>query len=376
MDGDGFTVFEFVTPSKHTPRWVLKHLQQLGKGERNDLFSLIANGDELSIMDGDGFTVFEFVTPSKHTPRWVLKHLQQLGKGERNDLLKFSGRNEEEPNDYACVGQCLLKQRFPIRLRGVDAPEADQPYGIESRDALRKMLKGKRVQIVAYELCPHKRYLANVYVENKCVQELLLQEAAVWYLEKGSRQEQSWMKLHYSNKRNRKGLWGPPGASSGYQPTFPWRWRYLSDVQKQDIWKKGISSVLGVFFILAVVHLQGPLFVSTFNPLVLVFVAIAGFLILDEKLYVGSLLGSVIVIVGLYLVLWGKSKDIKRSLKPTPSNNSKDVNDISNTIADTMTLETISVARTSSSANVDEGDELPVKSLCEKHDEPEIAEEF
>ncbi|KAK9058934.1 hypothetical protein SSX86_021551 [Deinandra increscens subsp. villosa] len=197
------------------------------------LFSLTANGDELSIMDGDGFTVFEFVTPSKHTPRWVLKHLQQLGKGERNDLLKFSGRNEEEPNDYACVGQCLLKQRFPIRLRGVDAPEADQPYGIESRDALRKMLKGKRVQIVAYELCPHKRYLADVYVENKCVQELLLQEAAVWYLEKGSRQEQSWMKLHYSNKRNRKGLWGPPGASSGYQPTFPWRW-----MQKQDIWKK------------------------------------------------------------------------------------------------------------------------------------------
>ncbi|KAK9077112.1 hypothetical protein SSX86_005448 [Deinandra increscens subsp. villosa] len=126
------------------------------------LFSLTANGDELSIMDGDGFTVFEFVTPSKHTPRWVLKHLQQLGKGERNDLLKFSGRNEEEPNDYACVGQCLLKQRFPIRLRGVNAPEADQPYGIESRDALRKMLKGKRVQIVAYELCPQKRNLFTV----------------------------------------------------------------------------------------------------------------------------------------------------------------------------------------------------------------------
>ncbi|KAL8222712.1 hypothetical protein R6Q57_020111 [Mikania cordata] len=50
---------------------------------------------------------------------------------------------------------------------------------------------------------------------------------------------------------------------------------------------QGICTLLVVFLVMAAVHLEGPLFVSIFNPLVLVFVAIAGFLMLDEKLYVG-----------------------------------------------------------------------------------------
>ena len=51
---------------------------------------------------------------------------------------------------------------------------------------------------------------------------------------------------------------------------------------------QGIGSLAAVVFVMAVVHLQGPLFGSVFNPLVPVFVAIAGFLLLDEKLHVGT----------------------------------------------------------------------------------------
>ncbi|MCD7455923.1 hypothetical protein HAX54_030172 [Datura stramonium] len=58
---------------------------------------------------------------------------------------------------------------------------------------------------------------------------------------------------------------------------------------------------------------RGPLFVSVFNPLILVFVALASSLLLDETLYLGSILGGFLIIMGLYVVLWGKGKDMKAS---------------------------------------------------------------
>ncbi|XP_047340147.1 WAT1-related protein At1g25270-like [Impatiens glandulifera] len=69
------------------------------------------------------------------------------------------------------------------------------------------------------------------------------------------------------------------------------------------------------------IKMRGPVYVSIFNPLMLVIVAILGSLILDEKLHVGSVLGSAIIIIGLYMVVWGKSKELKNLLsQPTLSN--------------------------------------------------------
>ncbi|XP_065851140.1 WAT1-related protein At1g68170-like [Euphorbia lathyris] len=60
------------------------------------------------------------------------------------------------------------------------------------------------------------------------------------------------------------------------------------------------------------VRVRGPLFVSIFNPLLLVCTAFAGSLFLDEKLHLGSLLGSTLIVCGLYSVLWGKNKEMKK----------------------------------------------------------------
>ncbi|CAA7032613.1 unnamed protein product [Microthlaspi erraticum] len=54
---------------------------------------------------------------------------------------------------------------------------------------------------------------------------------------------------------------------------------------------------------------RGPVFTSCFIPLIQVFAAIFSFSILHEQIYSGSVIGSVIVVVGLYILLWGKSKD-------------------------------------------------------------------
>ncbi|XWS55190.1 hypothetical protein CRYUN_Cryun10bG0153300 [Craigia yunnanensis] len=82
-----------------------------------------------------------------------------------------------------------------------------------------------------------------------------------------------------------------------------------------------IGSALMVFLISWGVHLRGPLYASIFNPLGLVFVAIVGSLLLDEKLHLSSIIGGILIVCGLYLVLWGKAKEMKQQtqLVPTPT---------------------------------------------------------
>ncbi|KZV15753.1 hypothetical protein F511_29313 [Dorcoceras hygrometricum] len=53
----------------------------------------------------------------------------------------------------------------------------------------------------------------------------------------------------------------------------------------------------------------GPLFVTMFNPLVIVISAIIGLIFFSEVLYVGSVAGSIVLVIGLYAVVWGKAKE-------------------------------------------------------------------
>ncbi|XP_031132161.1 WAT1-related protein At1g25270-like isoform X2 [Ipomoea triloba] len=89
-----------------------------------------------------------------------------------------------------------------------------------------------------------------------------------------------------------------------------------------------VASALAICFMMCSVRMRGPLFVSAFNPFMLVCVAIASTLFLKEKLYLGCVIGAVAIIVGLYMVIWGKQKEMKGvPSKLTPSTSSGDFND-------------------------------------------------
>ncbi|KAH7545675.1 hypothetical protein FEM48_Zijuj01G0118800 [Ziziphus jujuba var. spinosa] len=62
---------------------------------------------------------------------------------------------------------------------------------------------------------------------------------------------------------------------------------------------------------------RGPLFCAMFNPLCTVITTIIAACFLHENLYVESLVGAFAVIVGLYVVLWGKAKDLEDSKRDT-----------------------------------------------------------
>ncbi|XP_065851645.1 WAT1-related protein At2g37460-like [Euphorbia lathyris] len=54
---------------------------------------------------------------------------------------------------------------------------------------------------------------------------------------------------------------------------------------------------------------RGPVFVTAFNPLAMVIVAFMSSIILAEQMYLGRIIGAIIIVGGLYFVVWGKSKD-------------------------------------------------------------------
>ncbi|CAL5374143.1 WAT1-related protein At3g30340-like [Camellia sinensis] len=56
---------------------------------------------------------------------------------------------------------------------------------------------------------------------------------------------------------------------------------------------------------------RGPLFTAAFSPLVQIMAAMVDIPILHEQLHLGSLVGSVTVIAGLYILLWGKNKEMQ-----------------------------------------------------------------
>uniref|UniRef100_J3M745 EamA domain-containing protein n=1 Tax=Oryza brachyantha TaxID=4533 RepID=J3M745_ORYBR len=58
-----------------------------------------------------------------------------------------------------------------------------------------------------------------------------------------------------------------------------------------------------------VMQSRGPVFASAFSPLMMIIVAIMGSFILAENIYLGGIIGSVLIVAGLYSVLWGKHKE-------------------------------------------------------------------
>jgi drug/metabolite transporter (DMT)-like permease len=60
-----------------------------------------------------------------------------------------------------------------------------------------------------------------------------------------------------------------------------------------------------------VIQKTGPVFASAFSPLMMIIVAVMGSFILSEKIYLGAVLGAVIIVAGLYSVLWGKEKETR-----------------------------------------------------------------
>ncbi|KAI3525956.1 hypothetical protein L1887_05094 [Cichorium endivia] len=72
-----------------------------------------------------------------------------------------------------------------------------------------------------------------------------------------------------------------------------------------------VSSSIAYYVQGLVMEKRGPVFVTAFSPLMMIIVAIMGSFILAEKIYMGGVMGAILIVMGLYSVLWGKYKEFK-----------------------------------------------------------------
>ncbi|CAH8380289.1 unnamed protein product [Eruca vesicaria subsp. sativa] len=75
------------------------------------------------------------------------------------------------------------------------------------------------------------------------------------------------------------------------------------------LFQGGLVSSLGSVIHTWVLHLKGPVYISLFKPLSIVVAVGMGAIFLGDALYLGSVVGSVILSLGFYAVIWGKSRE-------------------------------------------------------------------
>ncbi|KAL4182702.1 hypothetical protein AMTRI_Chr11g94470 [Amborella trichopoda] len=92
----------------------------------------------------------------------------------------------------------------------------------------------------------------------------------------------------------------------------PNSWKLGWDLKLISVAYCGIV-VTGISFWLQVwcIEKKGPVFMAMFTPLALLITAIFSTIVWSQLIYLGSVLGGALLIIGLYFVLWGKSKEEK-----------------------------------------------------------------
>ncbi|KAI7996755.1 WAT1-related protein [Camellia lanceoleosa] len=92
----------------------------------------------------------------------------------------------------------------------------------------------------------------------------------------------------------------------------PAAWSLLPSVKLLSILFSGIvGSAIQVSILLWCLRQRGPLFIAVFHPLGIVISTVVGIIVFGDILYLGSVVGSVIIVIGFYSVMWGKSKEQK-----------------------------------------------------------------
>ncbi|CAL5062062.1 unnamed protein product [Urochloa decumbens] len=89
-------------------------------------------------------------------------------------------------------------------------------------------------------------------------------------------------------------------------------WKLKWDLQLLTIVYSGVFNT-GVTYVLIswVISRRGPIYPSMFSPLLLIITTVMDSLLLGTSIYVGSVLGTMLIIVGLYAFLWGKGKELR-----------------------------------------------------------------
>ena len=123
--------------------------------------------------------------------------------------------------------------QISIRLANVDAPEHDQPWGREAREALARLVRGGRPGFRLLYRDQYARVVALVSVKGIVVNEQLVRDGHAWAYEQYL---PGWLRARYKGfertaRDSGAGLWGAKA-----RPIPPWEWRHRKNVGGWFAW--------------------------------------------------------------------------------------------------------------------------------------------
>ena len=105
-----------------------------------------------------------------------------------------------------------------IRLRGIDAPEFDQPHGRDARQALAFKLTGGSVRVDGAARDQHGRLLGTLWLGDRDLNRELVSEGHAWVFG-GFAPDPDLVAAEAEARKARRGLWASP------HPLAPQQWR-------------------------------------------------------------------------------------------------------------------------------------------------------
>ena len=111
---------------------------------------------------------------------------------------------------------------YKIRLTEIDAPERDQPYGSNSTEYLKSLLKEGIVDVDISGTDRYGRKLGRLYWRGKDINRELVSAGYAWVYDQYVT-DNSFYENQSKARNSKKGLW------EDQNPLEPWNWRKLKN---------------------------------------------------------------------------------------------------------------------------------------------------
>lgn len=117
------------------------------------------------------------------------------------------------------------KQRYKIRLQGIDAPEKRQPYGQQCKEMLMMQTANLPVEVEAYKLDRYGRIVAKITAAGKDVALEQIRNGCGWHYkayakEQNEQDRKAYAAAEQQARKAHKGLW------KDKKPVAPWDFRH------------------------------------------------------------------------------------------------------------------------------------------------------
>ena len=109
-------------------------------------------------------------------------------------------------------------KRITIRLVEIDAPEMNQPFGVESKRFLKKLIENKKVTLISEGKDRYGRTLGELFVNKDNINETMVKSGFAWVYD---RYVKSSLLYSYQDEAKSKTL----GIWQSENPIAPWVWR-------------------------------------------------------------------------------------------------------------------------------------------------------